>query len=71
MNHGILKSLRKSFTPFGLEIVSGDHCKVVNSSGRIIYHFGGSPSDINFARQMIRDLVRSGDLPKKAKRIKI
>lgn len=45
--------------PYGYSIVkTSKHSKIVNKQGKCIYTLPGSPSDGNFWRQCIRDLIR-------------
>jgi hypothetical protein len=65
------KALAELIRPYGLEMVRERKHYSIRKGAVYVATVSHSPSDQNFARQTVRDLVRKGHLPESVKGIKI
>ena len=66
-----VRVIQKMIKPYGFTVENGDHRRIINTAGKAVYWFPGSPSCPYFAENVIRDLVRMGLVPHHLKRQKI
>ena len=65
------KALESLINQHGLVMVRARKHYQIEKDGKYIATVSHSPSDQNFARQTVRDLVRKGFLPAAVKNVKI
>lgn len=65
------RKLADVIAPFGLTYVQrGSHYGIVDGQGHFVASVASTPSDMHFARQTIRHLVRDGILPQELRKVK-